>query len=186
LVKAAAGSVVFEGRRLLGMVPEEIVRLGISVVPEGRRIFQTLTVAENLSLGRASGRGRDPQLLEAVLQQFPILQRYYKQSAAGLSGGEQQQLAIARALVAEPRLLILDEPSLGLAPLVVADVFDSLIALRARGVTILLVEQNASRTVAIADRTYVLGSGRVVAEGTSDELLGREDILQAYLGRRIQ
>jgi len=185
LVKASSGRVLLEGENLLGRATEDIVRRGVAFVPEGRHIFQTLSVAENLSLGYASGRGEDSSLLEGVLEEFPALRRFYRDSAAGLSGGEQQQLAIARALLSRPDLLVLDEPSLGLAPLVVDSVFEVLERLRRDGVTILLVEQNASRTVAMADRTYVLGSGRIRAQGTSGELLSREDMLEAYLGKKV-
>ncbi len=184
LVKPTSGDIIFEGVSLVGKKPEDIARRGVAFVPEGRHIFSTLSVAENLSLGYASGRGRDDASHEAVLDLFPVLRRYYGKSAAGLSGGEQQQLAIARALLARPRLLILDEPSLGLAPLVVDAVFEVLKTLTTQGVTTLLVEQNATRTVAMAERTYVLASGRIVAEGNSEELLTRGDLVEAYLGRK--
>jgi branched-chain amino acid transport system ATP-binding protein len=185
LVKHRSGHVTWDGKSLLGRPPEAITRLGLSLVPEGRHIFQTLTVRENLLLGNASGRGGDSTLLDEVLTRFPILRRYYKEPAWRLSGGEQQQLAIARALLAKPRLLALDEPSLGLAPLVVDEVFAVLASLREHGATILLVEQNAIRTVGTADRTYVLSTGRIVAHGTADELSSRQDIQQAYLGKAV-
>ena len=185
LVKITSGSIVFEDANLVGMSTEDIVRRGIAFVPEGRHIFQTLSVRENLSLGYASGQVRDPAHYDEVLDQFAVLRKFHDQTAAGLSGGEQQQLAIARALLSRPRLLILDEPSLGLAPLMVDLVFDVLTTLRREGTTVLLVEQNALRTVTLADRTYVLGSGRVRAEGSKDELLSRDDILEAYLGKRV-
>jgi branched-chain amino acid transport system ATP-binding protein len=184
LVKPIKGSITYGNRRITGMLPEDIVRLGVSVVPEGRRIFQTLTVSENLALAYASGRGHDRAVLVEVLEQFPALRRYYRQSASGLSGGEQQQLAIARALLSRPEMLVLDEPSLGLAPMVIDGVFRVLNRLRDDGVTILLVEQNALRTIAMAERTYVLGSGKIVAQGTSAELSSREEIARAYLGRQ--
>lgn len=185
LVKITSGSIVFEDANLVGMSTEDIVRRGIAFVPEGRHIFQTLSVRENLSLGYASGQVRDPAHYDEVLDQFAVLRKFHDQTAAGLSGGEQQQLAIARALLSRPRLLILDEPSLGLAPLMVDLVFDVLTTLRREGTTVLLVEQNALRTVTLADRTYVLGSGRVRAEGSKDELLSRDDILETYLGKRV-
>lgn len=185
LVKITSGSIVFEDANLVGMSTEDIVRRGIAFVPEGRHIFQTLSVRENLSLGYASGQVRDSSHYDEVLDQFAVLRKFHDQTAAGLSGGEQQQLAIARALLSRPRLLILDEPSLGLAPLMVDLVFDVLTTLRREGTTVLLVEQNALRTVTLADRTYVLGSGRVRAEGSKDELLSRDDILEAYLGKRV-
>jgi branched-chain amino acid transport system ATP-binding protein len=185
LVKPSSGSILFDGTDLRGKYPEDIARLGVSFVPEGRHIFQSLSVAENLSLGYASGRAYEESTHEAVLDQFPALRRYYNDSAAGLSGGEQQQLAFARALLAKPKLLILDEPSLGLAPLVIDSVFETLEKLRTDGVTILLVEQNASRTAAIADRTYVLGGGKIRKEGTAAQLLNRDDMLETYLGKSV-
>lgn len=185
LVKPTSGSILFESVDIRGKYPEDIARLGVSFVPEGRHIFQSLSVAENLSLGYASGGTFDQASHEAVLDQFPALRRYYNNSAAGLSGGEQQQLAFARALLAKPKLLILDEPSLGLAPLIIDSVFEILQKLRADGVTILLVEQNASRTIAIADRTYVLGGGKIRKEGTASQLLDREDMIATYLGKKV-
>lgn len=185
LVKPTSGTILFEGIDLRGKYPEDIARLGVSFVPEGRHIFQSLSVAENLSLGYAIGTAHDQDAHESVLDQFPALRRYYNDSAAGLSGGEQQQLAFARALLAKPKLLVLDEPSLGLAPLVIDSVFATLQKLRANGVTILLVEQNASRTIAIADRTYVLGGGKIRKEGTSSQLLDREDMIATYLGKKV-
>jgi branched-chain amino acid transport system permease protein len=181
-----AGSIAFGGRSLLGQPPERIVRRGVALVPEGRQIFGTLTVAENLQLGSTplADRGRLDEALEDVLKTFPILGTYYRSSAAKLSGGEQQQLAIARALLSQPRLLLLDEPSLGLAPLMVDLVFDVLGELRAGGTTILLVEQNATAAIELADRAYVLGTGRVVAEGTGRELLAEADLAATYLGVR--
>lgn len=182
LVRPRGGSITYHGSSLIGSAPEDIVRRGLALVPEGRHIFQSLTVAENLSLARASGRGASNDLLDEMLERFPALRFYYHESAGGLSGGEQQQLAIARALLAKPELLILDEPSLGLAPLVVDEVFDALADLRAKGMTVLLVEQNAARAVALADRTYVLRSGSLVMHGTAQELLSHGGLTDAYLG----
>jgi branched-chain amino acid transport system ATP-binding protein len=182
LVRPRRGDVRFEGRSLVGMRPEQIVRLGIALVPEGRRIFGTLTVAENLALGATSrsdraGRSADE---EALLERFPVLRRLHGSPAGRLSGGEQQQLAIARALMGRPRLIMLDEPSLGLAPLVVDLVFDTISALRAdEDVTVLLVEQNVVRTVAAADRTVVLRTGEV-AMTSADQ--GGDALVDAYLG----
>lgn len=182
LVRPSAGAIIYRDTSLVGRSPEAIARLGMALVPEGRHIFQTLTVAENLALGGAA-RGRiDAAVLAGALARFPVLERYYRKPAAGLSGGEQQQLAIARALMAEPDLLILDEPSLGLAPLAIRDVFAALGSLRDGGITVLLVEQNAKQALALADRAYVLRSGAVVASGAADELARSPEIAAAYLG----
>jgi len=186
LVRPAGGSVTFDGSSLVGLSPEAVVRRRIALVPEGRHIFGTLTVGENLMLGstprpdRRAFRGE----LDGIFTRFPILQAYLDSPAGRLSGGEQQQLAIARALLSRPRLLLLDEPSLGLAPRVVDLVFEILAELRDEGVTVLLVEQNAKRTVEFADRTYVLRDGVVRHSGTRDELAGRLDLAHAYLGVR--
>ena len=184
LMRPSKGAISYEGHSLLGLTPERIVRRGIALVPEGRHIFATLTVRENLQLGGTPYRDA-PSLaaaLEAAHSRFPILAEYADTPAGRLSGGEQQQLAIARALVSRPRLLILDEPSLGLAPIVVDTVFDVLEELRRDGVTILLVEQNAMRAVEFADRAYVLRAGRPALAGSRDELLKMEGFEQAYLG----
>jgi branched-chain amino acid transport system ATP-binding protein len=184
LIKPAGGSIEFDGVDIGGSSPDAIVRRGIALVPEGRQIFGTLTVKENLRVGRAV-RGRDPTLdqdLEQILDRFPVLRAYYSAPAGKLSGGEQQQLAIARALVLKPRLLLLDEPSLGLAPQMVSLVFEVLEQLRTDGVTILLVEQVVARTVAFADRTYILRTGRVAAAGSREELQARSDIAELYVG----
>jgi branched-chain amino acid transport system ATP-binding protein len=182
LVRASGGSVEFEGTSLLGLPPERIVRRGLALVPEGRHIFSSLTVAENLRLGAVTRGKPTPGELDEVLDRFDVLRRLNDAPAGNLSGGEQQQLAIARALLSKPRLLLLDEPSLGLAPLVVDRVFEVLAELRDQGVTVLLVEQNASRAVELADRSYVLRSGSVAASGPRDELLATVDFAEAYLG----
>lgn len=184
LVPSIAGKLAFEGRSLVGRTPEEIVRAGLALVPEGRHIFSTLTVDENLRLGAVTRTDRDAVAREIreLYERFPVLGRLQGQLAGQLSGGEQQQLAIARALLSRPRLLLLDEPSLGLAPLVIDLVFEVLTELRDRGVTILLVEQNAARAVAFADHTYVLRAGRVAAAGPRAELLGKVNLADIYLG----
>jgi branched-chain amino acid transport system ATP-binding protein len=182
-VAPKAGSITFEGQALAGRGPERIVRSGIALVPEGREIFGSLSVAENLMIGATIRRDKEVQAdLEGHLDRFPVLRRYYRSSAAKLSGGEQQQLAIVRALMSRPKLLLLDEPSLGLAPLIVDLVFEVLGQLRETGVTVLLVEQNAARTIEFADRTYVLRNGSIVASGRSEELAATTDVAELYLG----
>ena len=186
LLQPTGGTIELEDERIDGLGPDTIVRRGVALVPEGRQIFGTLTVKENLRVGRAVRR-RDPDLgrdLEEILDLFPILREFYSSPAGKLSGGEQQQLAIARALILKPRLLLLDEPSLGLAPQLVSLVFDVLEKLRQSGVTILLVEQVVARTVAFADRTYIMRNGRIVASGSRDELQSRRDMAELYVGVR--
>lgn len=183
LVRVTAGDIRFEGRSITGTPPEVLVREGIALVPERRQIFATLTVRENLRLSTADvGRSEAEALLERELVRFPALQSRLEDPAGGLSGGQQQQLAISRALMCRPRLLLLDEPSLGLAPKIVDDVFATLEELRRDGVTILLVEQNAMRAVRFADRAYVLNAGRIVLDGTREELDDAERLTESYLG----
>jgi branched-chain amino acid transport system ATP-binding protein len=184
LLRPTSGSISFDGASLVGRAPERIVRQGIAAVPEGREIFGTLTVAENLQLGTTVRRDRAAARkdLDRLLERFPVLGTYYRTSASALSGGEQQQLAIARALLCKPRLLLLDEPSLGLAPLMIDLVFEILAELRDEGVTILLVEQNAARAVELADRSYVLRTGAITFSGSRERLLAEEDFAAAYLG----
>jgi branched-chain amino acid transport system ATP-binding protein len=179
-----AGTITYLGKPLIGQSPERIVREGIALVPEGRQIFASLSVAENLQLGTTprGDRAAAREDVDRILERFPILRTYYRASAAKLSGGEQQQLAIARALLARPKLLLLDEPSLGLAPIMIDRVFQTLVELRETGMTVLLVEQNATRAVALADRTYVLRTGRVALSGDREELLRTTDFAAAYLG----
>jgi len=184
LVAPAGGTILFEGESLVGASPEKILRRGLALVPEGRHIFGTLSVGENLQLGTTARKDRHEadDDMKRVFERFPVLESYYDRTAGTLSGGEQQQLAIARALLSRPRLLLLDEPSLGLAPVVIDVVFDALEELRKEGVTILLVEQNAARAVEFADRAYILRTGRVAHSGTRDEILRMEDFETAYLG----
>jgi branched-chain amino acid transport system ATP-binding protein len=182
LVRAARGEIRFSGRSIRGRAPEQVARAGIALVPEGRRIYPHLTVDENLRLGFAASRrrGSRAKVLDELRELFPVLGRYRKRHGGLLSGGEQQQLAIARALAAEPELILLDEPSLGLAPTVVDSVFEALARIRERGVPSLLVEQRGQRTVAFADRTYVLSNGEVQAELTPADAGDTSRLVAAY------
>ncbi len=177
------GSIDLAGKPIAGLPAEDIVRLGLSLVPEGRRVFPSLSVAENLHLGGAvHARGTVlADRVEAELARFPILRDRYQQQAGLLSGGEQQMLAIARALMSSPRLLLLDEPSLGLAPQMVDRVFELIADLRGQGITILLVEQNAERALEIADHAYVLQSGQIVLQGSGADLAQNDLVRHAYL-----
>jgi branched-chain amino acid transport system ATP-binding protein len=181
--KPQHGSVVFDGEVLTGLVPEAVLRRGVALVPEGRHIFPALTVEENLTVGGIARTDRDELRADAErwLGRFPILGERANQLAGTLSGGEQQQLAIARALMSRPRMLLLDEPSLGLAPIFVDRIFELIQELRAEGVTVLLVEQNVHRALEIADRAYVLSVGSVVASGSTDQLVEGE-LERSYLG----
>jgi len=184
LLTPTAGRITFEGRPIHGRSPHEILGLGIGHVPEGRQIFPTLTVWENLRLGAfREGRAHEvTERLEAVFQEFPVLHERARQLGGTLSGGEQQMLAIGRALMARPRLLMLDEPSLGLAPLYVERVVEIVKALNTRGISILLVEQRAHTALRIAERGYVLETGRIVLGDEGSRLLENEDVKRAYLG----
>jgi branched-chain amino acid transport system ATP-binding protein len=185
VLRPSSGEIVFRGARLDGMAPDRILRHGVSLVPEERRIFERLSVGENLQIGTSGRRDRAQakQDIEEMLDRFPVLAKYRDLPGANLSGGEQQQLAIARALLSRPQLLLLDEPTLGLGPLIVDQVFDLLGQLKEEGSTILLVEQNAARTVSVADRVYIMRvGGRIEFEGDSDELAARGGLETAYMG----
>jgi branched-chain amino acid transport system ATP-binding protein len=184
LIPARTGKVTFEGRDITRMPPHEIVGLGISQAPEGRMVFANLTVEDNLDLGAYRRRDREAirQDRESVYRLFPRLLERRKQTSGTLSGGEQQMLAIGRALMSRPRLLLLDEPSLGLAPLLVREIFRTILEINRGGVTVLLVEQNAHMALSIAGRGYVLETGRVQLEDQAARLLQNEDVKKAYLG----
>ena len=184
LVKADRGSIIYDGEELLGMPIYKILEKGIAQVPEGRRVFTNLTVRENLKIG-AYLRNDKEQIekdLEWVYELFPRLKERDWQLAGTLSGGEQQMLAVARALMSKPKLIMMDEPSLGLAPLVVKGIFDIIREINAQGVTVLLIEQNANMALKIADYAYVLETGRIGLTGTGRELLVNEEVRKAYLG----
>jgi branched-chain amino acid transport system ATP-binding protein len=185
IVRPRSGTLLYEGTDLAKASPFDIVGQGLIQCPEGRRIFGGLTVLENLRMGAVRRRDKDGvrRDLESVLSLFPVLGRRRHQSGATLSGGEQQMLAIARALMGSPRLLLLDEPSLGLAPIVVQAIFRVIRELHRRGVTILLVEQNVRQALAVADRGYVLAEGRVILAGSGGELRSNPELEQAYLSK---
>jgi branched-chain amino acid transport system ATP-binding protein len=185
ILKPVSGSIMFRDQSLIGKSPEAILRMGIALVPEGRDIFPSLTTEENLRLGAFSRHNRSEYRsdLEEIFELFPILEERFHQIGGTLSGGEQQQLAIARSLMAHPKMLMLDEPSLGLAPTLVDQIFTLIPTLRLRGATILLVEQNVDRTLKIADRVYVLNTGRVELEGSPEQLKSQTAIKDVYLGK---
>jgi len=187
LVAPSAGSIVFDGQRLDGVPAHQVVERGVAHVPEGRRVFPRMTVGENLDLGAFSQVGRVPAGalkadLERIFGLFPVLAERRGQVAGTLSGGEQQMLAIGRALMSRPRLLMLDEPSMGLSPIMMNLIFTTLAELKAQGTTILLVEQNAQAALALADHAYVIETGLVVLEGSAGELAASEAVRKAYLG----
>ena len=186
LMRPSRGTVEFDGRRVDRVSAEQLVRLGIAHVPEGRQIFPDLTVRENLRLGAYTRQDGSAiaEDLQRVYQHFPILEQRSGQLAGTLSGGEQQMLAIGRALMAKPRLLLMDEPSLGLAPRLVKEIFRIIEEIRASGTTVLLVEQNVHMALTVADYGYVLESGRVALADTSAALRQREEVQRSYLGRR--
>lgn len=183
LVARTAGNIDFEGDSIVDLPPHEIVRRGIVQVPEGRELFGSLSVAENLRMGATTlPREHYAETLAEVHEIFPVLAERSNQYASTMSGGQQQMLAIGRALMARPRLLMMDEPSLGLAPKLVMQVFETVERVRSAGLTVLIVEQNAARTLEISDRAYVLESGEIALSGSGDALLNDERVQRAYLG----
>ena len=188
LIRSRNGKVLFRDKDIISLTPEKIVKLGISQVPEGRQLFGDLPVIDNLILGSYlhyhKGKKEVYKSLDSVFGIFPVLQERQKQRAGTLSGGEQQMLAVGRALMSRPKLLLLDEPSMGLAPRIVSDIFRVITQLRSeQNTTILVVEQNAHVALGIADRGYILETGRIVLQGTSEELLKNKEIKRAYLGK---
>jgi len=186
LVKASGGSITYDGTELLGMPINRILEAGIAQVPEGRRVFANLTVLENLKAGAYLRRDKDGirKDIQWVYELFPRLQERSWQLAGTLSGGEQQMLAVGRGLMSRPKVLMMDEPSLGLAPLVVQGIFDIIREINRQGVTILLIEQNANMALKIADLAYVLETGTITMQGTGAELLANESVKEAYLGKK--
>jgi len=189
VIAPASGSIAFAGKSLDGLQPEDVVALGIAHVPEGRRIFPGLSVIDNLRLGATARRARRTEIdqdVDEALGVFPKLRSLSTKLGWTLSGGEQQMLAIARGLMAKPRLLLLDEPSLGLAPLIVTDVMETIVRIARAGTTVLLVEQNAHLALQIASRAYVLETGRVALSGAASTLLASEEMRRAYLGSAVR
>lgn len=184
LVKPASGSIEFYGDVISGKTPESIVMRGITMSPEGRKIFPDLTVEENLKIGAYTRTDELTEDLNWVYELFPRLKERSWQAGGTLSGGEQQMLAVGRSLMAKPKMIMLDEPSLGLAPLVVRDIFEIIKTINKNGVTVLLVEQNANMALKVADRAYVLETGRITMSGTGAELLANDKIKEAYLGKK--
>ena len=186
LVKAESGSITYDGKELLGLSINKILELGIAQSPEGRRVFPNLTVLENLKIGAYLRKDRDgiEKDIRWIYELFPRLEERHWQPAGTLSGGEQQMLAVGRALMSRPKLLMMDEPSLGLAPLVVQGIFDIIRTINQQGVTVLLIEQNANMALKIADYAYVLETGCITKSGTGAALLADESIKEAYLGKR--
>jgi len=188
VLKPRSGEIVFEGDEITGRASEKIVSRGVSLVPEGRQVFAPMTVMDNLLLGAylrfgRGGREKIDRDLETIWDVFPILKERQNSYAGTLSGGEQQMLALSRALMSSPRLLLLDEPSMGLAPLMVKEIFRIIAELPRRGTTILLVEQNARAAFGIAGRGYVMETGRIVLQGSIEDLLNNQEIKRAYLGK---
>ena len=184
LIKPKSGEILFNGKRIDGLPGHEIVGMGICHSPEGRRIFPRMTVKENLELGAflRNNKAEVAADMERVLDLFPRLKERIKQTAGTMSGGEQQMLAVSRALMGDPKLLLLDEPSMGLAPVLVELIFDTIVKIRKQGITILLIEQNATAALEVADRAYVLESGKVKMSGSAKELSSDDKVTKAYLG----
>jgi len=184
VLRAKAGRMVFEGRDITALPAHRFCEAGIALVPEGRRLFGSMSVLENLEIGSIlpAAKAKRAETLAMVLALFPALKEKLGQAAGELSGGQQQMVAIGRALMARPRLLLLDEPSLGLSPLIVTELFGAIQRVHREGTAVLLVEQNVATALRVADRAYVLEEGRMVAEGTPDELMQRDEIRRAYLG----
>ena len=182
LLRSATGSIEFLGENITHVPAHKIVERGLAQVPEGRRIFLQMTVQENLDMGAYTYSGNIAAAMEQVYEQFPRLKERRKQVAGTLSGGEQQMLAMGRALMSAPKLMMLDEPSMGLAPILVEQIFEIIRALHQRGTTILLVEQNAQMALSVADRAYVMETGKITLSGTGKELAESEEVKKAYLG----
>lgn len=184
LLSAKAGTVNFEGKNITKIPPHKIVTLGMSHVPEGRRVFSQLTVYENLKLGAYTRKDANEmeETLKDIYKRFPRLEERKSQLAGTLSGGEQQMLAMGRALMAKPKIILMDEPSMGLSPIMVSEIFDIIKSISATGTTVLLVEQNAKKALSIADRGYVLETGKIVLEGKASDLLNDDTVKKAYLG----
>lgn len=184
LLKPKSGTITFEGKEIAGLAAQDIVKAGISQVPEGRRIFANMTVMENLDLGAFIRKDKEgvQKDLKNVFERFPRLEERKNQEAGTLSGGEQQMLAMGRALMSRPRLLLLDEPSMGLAPLLIREIFSIIADINKTGTTVLLVEQNANMALSIASRAYVLETGRITLSGDAKKLAASEDVRKAYLG----
>ena len=184
LLNARSGSIVLDGKDITKAPAHKIVKMGIAHVPEGRRIFQNLTVLDNIRLGAFTRKDKDgiAQDVEKVYKLFPRLEERKNQVAGTLSGGEQQMLAMGRALMSKPRIVVMDEPSMGLSPILVSEIFDIIQSIRQQGTTVLLVEQNAKKALSIADRAYVLETGKIVLSGKASDLINDESVKKAYLG----
>ncbi len=182
-VKPKNGEIIFENENILGLSPDKIVSRGVTLVPEGRKVFPNLTVLENLKIGAYLRKDNLSDDIEYIYSLFPRLKERHWQLAGTLSGGEQQMLAVGRALMARPKLIMMDEPSLGLAPLVVKDIFNIIKTINESGITVLLIEQNANMALKIADYGFVIETGNITLSGTGEELLSNESVKEAYLGK---